>query len=75
MGKTITLEELKINEPVGWYTNKGGVVYQVVTISPRKVRYIGKLEAPDPDSEGAKSSESKTLRTLAQAAPKEHPNV
>jgi hypothetical protein len=43
--KTVTQEELKANKQYGWYVNPGGVVYQVLTISPRKVKYIGRLEA------------------------------
>jgi len=40
---TITLEELKANESIGWYED-GGLVVQVVTTKPRKLRFIGILE-------------------------------
>lgn len=41
--RTITKKELETNKPYGWYADKHGSVYQVVTISPRKVRLVGHL--------------------------------
>jgi len=51
MSTLVTPEELKANESIGWRVDRRGDVYQVVNISPRKVRYIGKLsESPTGNS-------------------------
>lgn len=45
VGRWVTPEEVEANKSIGWYVNPGGGVYQVITLSPRKVKYIGKLKA------------------------------
>lgn len=64
--QVVTQSELAANKSIGWYANPGGVVYQVMTINPRKVRYIGRLEqvndlaknSPDTTTESLKSAQS-----------------
>ena len=42
--RIVTLEELKANDVVGWYT-VGNNVYQVMDIMENSSRYVGRLES------------------------------
>lgn len=44
-----TPADVKANESIGWFID-GSRVYQVVSISPREIRPVGKLAQPAPES-------------------------
>lgn len=46
--RMVTAAELKANKQIGWYAH-GKAVYQVITLSPRKVKFIGHLESAPND--------------------------